>query len=852
MQIEQVKLKNNLSVLFIHSPGSTSGTCQIWFRAGSALEGKDNQGIAHFLEHMFFKGTPTRPGSKIAHEVESYGGEINAFTSFDYTCYYINTPANHILNSTEILMDMVSHPQFLESELIPERDVVFEEYRRSLDNPSQFNFKQMQEQSFQNGYAHPILGQEETIKNFSVKQLSDFRKKYYNLNNAMLIVAGDLKNREELEKLIEKFKMPEGSTSEFPEFTLKNSNTCSSHHKEVKQVVISMAIPAPHYTSDEAPAEDLAMNCLGHGETSRLFKRLITKSPIASGVSASTMFFSKGGCHFARIALPEKNINKALSEFLSEFQNVLNSKFNQEEITKIKNQYVASKVFERESIESFAFSLGHGFAQNGDIHCEAELIKKIKATPLSEVNKSLINIFKRQIHITAQLPKEFKTKNIDKTLKEFVTKLQKMASDADKKLKNNDLVIHSNFDPSVKVIQITKGVKFVYRQNLMTPTFVFHSYIKGGQAYETSKNAGLYQLMTRTLTYGYKGCSYDELREDLDTKSAYLNGYSGKNAFGLTLHGLSEHTNELLKHYFGIFNTPEFNKKFVKLEKELIFRAIDNQKEDPVKQCFKAFNQYVFRNHPYALDIHGTKDSIKSMNEKNLERTFKDSVNKTEIIFTYCGDKNFDEIYNTVKKYCAHLKPRLNSKKSKNKIKPMYGQKQIIQMPREQTHLMIGIPSYKNGTDEDLYLKMLTTHLSGQSSELFVEVRDRQGLCYSVQPVHHSALEAGYWGIYIGAGHDKKDKAKEAILNLINKIKDNGFTVEEFDRIKKMIDGQNQVNIQTNDDYANLYSIPLLHSMGLDFQHESFAKIRNFNLKDFNNFLKSFLSRDWNIVEVGP
>jgi zinc protease len=130
MEHQLSTLKNNLKTLFIHSPGSTAATVQIWFRAGSALETHDNEGIAHFLEHMFFKGTATRPGAKIAHEVESFGGEINAFTSFDYTCYYINTPNTRLIDSTNIILDMVSNPLFNQDDLVPERDVVFEEYRR--------------------------------------------------------------------------------------------------------------------------------------------------------------------------------------------------------------------------------------------------------------------------------------------------------------------------------------------------------------------------------------------------------------------------------------------------------------------------------------------------------------------------------------------------------------------------------------------------------------------------------------------------------------------------------------------------------------------------------------------------
>jgi len=222
MKIDQIQLDNKLNTLFIHSPGSTAASVQMWFRAGSALEHKENEGIAHFLEHMFFKGTPLRPGPKLAHEIESYGGEVNAFTSFDYTCYYINTPNPFIDKSIDILLDMVANPLFGLDEIPSERQVVFEEYRRALDNPSQYNFMEIQKSSFQGGYSHPILGREDTINNFSQSQIKEFREKFYNLENAMLVIAGDLKNRSELEEKISSFKLPSGKKSEFQSFELKN------------------------------------------------------------------------------------------------------------------------------------------------------------------------------------------------------------------------------------------------------------------------------------------------------------------------------------------------------------------------------------------------------------------------------------------------------------------------------------------------------------------------------------------------------------------------------------------------------------------------------------------------------
>lgn len=851
MQIIQKTLDNKQNTLFIDSPGSTSASVQFWFRAGSAFEKKENEGIAHFLEHMFFKGTKKRPGAKIAHDVESYGGEVNAFTSFDYTCYYINCPSGQVSKTIDILLDMVSNPMFLEKDITPEREVVFEEYRRAIDNPSQYNFLKIQKSSFQGSYAHPILGNEKTIKNFSQKQLIEFREKYYNTANSLLVVSGDLKNVDKLSNQINKFTFPHGKINEFSNFKLKKKNSINIHTKEVNQVVMTFTIEAPDYLSLNGAVEDLSLNCLAHGELSPLHQSLITDTSLASGVSGSTMFFSKGGCHFLRMSLPAENVSKALKLLEKQIRETLKKGFSGDEISRIRNQYIASKVYEKETIESFAFALGHGFAQSGDIHCEENFIKRMKDATDTQVSNCLFDIFSRTIHTCVQTPQGFKDKNLEGKINKFTESIQKAASQR-KAIKNEKFDETSKYDPEVKVKHIKRGVKFLYRQNTMSPTFVLQSYIKGGLAHETPENNGIYHLISRLMTYGYKGLGFKALKNDLEIKSAYLNGFSGKNAYGLNLHGLSEHSDELISHYIQTLMTPQFPAKHLTIEKELTKRQFLIQKEDPVKQCFLKVNKLVFNNHPYSMELIGTEKSIRKHSTKSLSAFHQKSLDEQEMVITYCGSEEYSAVLKKLSPFFDSLKPRAKVKKLKNSIKPLTGQNIEIDFKREQSHIFIGRPAFTASTDKDLYLKMLTSYLSGQSSELFVEVRDNLGLCYSVQAIHHTALEAGYWGIYIGAGHDKADDAVNAIKKILDRLQLKGFSQSEFNRVKKMIAGQNLISIQTNDDYAHFYSISVLHELGLDFQHKSFEKLEKFTLEDFNKFLASFLKTDWNLIKVGP
>ncbi|HXH74352.1 MAG TPA: pitrilysin family protein [Bacteriovoracaceae bacterium] len=851
MKIDQVQLGNKLNTLFIHAPGSTAGTVQMWFRAGSALEKKDNEGIAHFLEHMFFKGTPERPGPKLAHDIESFGGEVNAFTSFDYTCYYINTPSLFLDKSVDILLDMVANPLFGEEEIPSERAVVFEEYRRAMDNPSQYNFIQLQKASFQGGYAHPILGREDTINNFTQKQIKNFRENFYNLENAMLVVAGDLKDREALEKKINSFKLPSGKKSEFELFNLKKEESVNVHEKDIRQATLTLCLEAPDYSDEKAAAQDLAINCLAHGETSRFYQALVAKTSLCNGVAGSTMYFANGGVHMLKMSFPVENLAKISKLSMETLDGALKTAFKQEELTKIKNQYISSKVYERESIESYAFSLGHGFAQSGNIFCEDAFIEKIRNTTLDEVWDGLVEVVKKTSHFTLQVPKGTSMLPLERELKKWQSTLKKSGEKLKVRAEATKW-LGSEYDPTVQVVQLKPGIKLIYRQNKMTPTFVMHAYMKGGQTAETAKTAGVHHLLSRLVTYGYKTVGYEKLKNELESLSSSLNGFSGKNAYGLTLHGQTKDFEKLSDHFFGTLLKPEIPKKFFEHERKVIIRALDNQKEDPMKQAFKAFYKLVFNQHPYSLDLAGTPATLKSFTPQTLLRLHNSHLKNSELVLTYCGEQDFSVVLAHLQEATKHLGERRPAKKKLTKPKAIVGKTAHLEFKREQSQIVIGTSAYAINNVEDLYLKMITAHLSGQSSDLFVEVRDKQGLCYSVSPVHVSALEAGCWGIYIGSGHDKTKAAVKAIMSILNGLRDNGIKREEFNRIKSMIDGQTLLGIQTNEDYAQLYSIPVLHNLGLDYPHKNNDAIRGANYEDFQAFLKKFFSKKWNIIEAGP
>lgn len=746
-------------------------------------------------------------------------------------------------------MDMVSNPQFKEEDLIPEREVVFEEYKRALDNPSQYNFSQIMENSFEGAYAHQILGNPQTILNFSVNQLNDFRNSHYNIANSLLVVSGDFE-LDKASKIIETYKMPEGKETHFPEFHLKKSSHLNIHTKDVKQAVITYNWESPAYLSKESAARDLALSCLAHGESSRLYQYLVIQKKLINSLSASTMFFAKGGIHFLRFSLPFENIEKTMKEIENFFHSIQTNPLLESEMSKIKNQYIASKIYEKESIESFSFSRGHGFAQNGDIHCEDKYIETIASLSCHDVNHGLKEILATPNQVTLQIADEFK--KIIPSLKKKLSTHQKNLNIKNNNLKNHSFKISkSHFDSEVRKIEIAENVTFVHRYHPMTPTFSMQLFAHGGLIEENAKTNGLYNLIARTLTYNYDGIKYEDLTQDLENKSASLSGIAGKNAYGISLHGQTKDITSLLEHFFQTWFAPSFTKKYFDLEKKLILRALENKKRDPAKQVFQELGEIIFNTHPYSLDVAGNEKSLKSLSVDLVKKTHLANTHKKPVVITYVGDLPLDECLNYFQKYLNLFAKRSSSKKLNEKIISQNIFDKHLVFDREQTQMFIAFNGYHLQAKENLYLKILTAHLSGQGSDLFVEVRDRQGLCYAVQPVHFAGLSGGYWGIYIGAGHGKEQLAASAILGILEKLASDGLSELEFTRTLKMIKGNHQLSLQTNDDYANAYTIPTLQGLGIDYTHQNQNALMAVKLEDLNKFLKKYLKQKRRLISAG-
>ena len=850
MQIINFTNKSGLKCLLIKDASAQTSSVQFWFRAGSALEKKNEQGIAHFLEHMFFKGTKKRKGNQIARDVESFGGEINAFTSFDFTCYYINSPGSKTTESVDILCDMVCSPLFSEKDIPAEREVVLEEYKRSADSPSQYNFTNIQSNFFTGGYKHQILGTRKTISSFTRGQLVDFRNRFYNQENSLLIIAGPEKEIEQSIKILEKYSLPSGESSKFKSLSINRKQTFKIHEKHTAMATLTLVAQASNFESKVAPIEDFIMGVLGFGESSRLYSKLVIEKNIANGANCSSMFMTKGGAHFIKVSFEEKNINKVLKIILDEIRNLLRDGMNNAEVERLKKQYLSAKIYDLETTEAFAFSKGHGYAQNGDIHSEDKFIEKFQQITTDKLNECLNEVIPKDWLINLQLPEGKSHLNTKEILIKFEKDLKNVFKTSKRKIKSKKPF--SSFDQSLSYHRIKEGIHLIHKQNSKVKTFSFHTYLKGGLTDENKKTNGTYHFISSLLNASTDKMSKLEMRNYFEQRAISYSTFSGKNAYGSTLNGLAEDFSEVFPSYANSLVNSKFTNTELAQEKTVTRRIFKSEIKDPARMTFKKISSTIFSDHPYGLPQIGTPDSISTTTAEKLKRTHQKNLKNSPIVFCYSGPDTADSVKGQILSNFKNLNPRADKRKIglKNvKIKPE--SKSLLKFKREQTQIFYGFQTTALKDKETQAIKILHTFLGGQSSKLFTEVRDEKGLCYSVQPIFFNAMEGGYFGIYMGSSNKKVNEALSTIKDIIADIKKNGMTKNEFEATRKMILGQFEMSLQTNEDFIGIYGVPFLHGQNIDFYYHQNEMIKKMTLKELNNNLKKVFSRPSHTVLAG-
>jgi zinc protease len=390
-------LDNGLRVLLLEDHRSPIVSFQVWYRVGSRDEQRGATGIAHFLEHLMFKGTPTRGPKQFARLVEENGGQDNAFTSQDVTSYYVDIAADRIELVIDLEADRMQNLLLDPKEIASEREVVIEERRtRTEDDPGGFLGEEVGSVAFKaHPYGFPIIGWMEDIKRITPIEIRAFYKTHYVPNNAIVVAVGDFKPQAVMDKIQKTFgKIPKGKTPP-PVLAVEppqNGERRVVVTKEAELPVVYMAWHVPNHRSNDAPALEVLSTILSGGRASRLYRDLVYQRQLALEAGGDYSYFALDPnlFWFWATPMPGQKPETLEAELSKHMERLKTEPVTDEELARAKNQIESSFVFQEDSVHRRAsmlarFELIGGYAQKDTFMTK---IRAVTAADLTRVAKA--------------------------------------------------------------------------------------------------------------------------------------------------------------------------------------------------------------------------------------------------------------------------------------------------------------------------------------------------------------------------------------------------------------------------------------------------------------------------------
>lgn len=368
----------------------------IWVRVGSRYENADNNGVTHFIEHMLFKGTNRRSAKDIAEEVDSMGGQLNAFTAKEYTCYYIRMIDENLAQGMDILADMLLNSKFAESDIDKERSVIEEEIKMYADAPDELANDLFNALVWPNHpLGRPILGTEDTLKQINRQVLTEYMQKMYTGSNIVIACAGKVEH-EELVSLCERYfgNLPKGERNQY--LPLSSFNYAQSWvQKETEQVQICLGVEGiANDDSDEQYAMSILNAYLGGGMSSRLVQKIREDMSMAYSIYSYHSSYSDVGLWGIAAATRAENSREMVRIILSELQDVARYGITESELKRVLGQFKGSIYLGNESVSSRMNRLGRSLMYQTRVVMPDEVIMRLEKITLAEIQALAQKLFK--------------------------------------------------------------------------------------------------------------------------------------------------------------------------------------------------------------------------------------------------------------------------------------------------------------------------------------------------------------------------------------------------------------------------------------------------------------------------
>lgn len=393
--IKKHTLKNGLRIMTEKLNFVKSVSMGIWIKVGSVNETEETNGMSHFIEHMLFKGTEKRSASEIAEETDSIGGQLNAFTSKDCTCFYIRVLDENITEAVDILSDMFFNSKFEELDLEKEKSIVLEEIKMYEDSPEDLVHDKISEVLFKDSsLALPILGTSSNIETYNRDKIINYKNKHYIPHKTVISVAGNFDEEYLLKLLKEKFSMWNSRESTLLNFDTPYRREIKGINKDLEQLHLCIANRTVS-RNDKLYYPLLVMNNLfGGSMSSRLFQEVREHQGLVYSIYSFSSNYHYTGMFGIYVGLAYENLEKALNTILIEMKKMKDGQITEKEFKRAKQQLKSNYMLGLESTSNIMSSIGRRELVYNNVQTPSQIVDKInnvKIEDIIDISKSIFN-----------------------------------------------------------------------------------------------------------------------------------------------------------------------------------------------------------------------------------------------------------------------------------------------------------------------------------------------------------------------------------------------------------------------------------------------------------------------------
>ena len=834
-------LPNGLTILLRESHRAPVVELQIWAGVGSADEREGEEGLAHFHEHMLFKGTERRGVGEVAGDIEGLGGHINAYTSFDQTVYHATLPADAWRDGLDVLVDAVRFSIFDDEEVMREREVVLEEIRRSDDTPghvlSDLAFRECYRT---HPYGAPILGPASNVAGFDRAQVRRFFERWYTPDNLMVVAVGDFDAEavaSEIERLFVDARRG-GARRARPVEPPGDELRVAVLRRPFEGHRVDLSWPAARFEEREAIHLDLLAYVLGECESSRLIQQLREKEGLVDRIDAGAYTPLDRGLFSIGFETDAARLLPSIRRIVEEADRLRREPVGVAELERARVNFLASEQFERESVSGVASRIGSYEAMGGGWQRESEALEILKsATPADLLAVAERYLDPRGLTVAALLPEATDEALDGAALREAVEQGLARAQEAHDpprdEAESTDTLTTPSMDPGPLRFgplratpdgagerldaTLPNGLDVHVLRRPEVPIATLRLACPGGLLTEREETSGITRFLNAMWTRGTRSLSAADFARRVEGLAAEIDGFSGRNSIGLTLDTLSESLEPALALFAEALLEPRFDSAEIDRERRETLAALERREDRLGQRAFQLFARAEFADHPYSLTVLGERPAIEDFDRSTLERHADRLIVADRAAIAVVGDVDPEKVGRWIGERLGGIASGGHDFAFPEIASRGVGIRESEQIKdRAQAHLVVGFRGLALDDPDRHALELISQLLAGQGGRLFLELRDRQSLAYTVSASNVEGLAPGYFSIYIATAPDKMERARAGIFEEVERLLASPPDPEELARAIRFGSGSFAIDSQPSHARAAHIALDSIYGLGPD------------------------------------